>query len=178
MGCGRLYDRQTDPTFCVMCRGCMSQNGRLSVTAVSRTRQHKSVACNTRKQWITHGLEENDSRRGGSNPRPAVYETAALPTELRRRGPSPGRGVKHAESQGRTGDTRIFSPLLYQLSYLGAWLLSGTIVAARALSVKPHGASEGDLQTNLQTDHSPNACRRLSSTRRATSACMPGRTWE
>ena len=24
-----------------------------------------------------------------------------------------------AESQNRTGDTRIFSPLLYQLSYLG-----------------------------------------------------------
>ena len=25
----------------------------------------------------------------------------------------------HAETQNRTGDTRIFSPLLYRLSYLG-----------------------------------------------------------
>ena len=26
---------------------------------------------------------------------------------------------KHAQSRNRTSDTRIFSPLLYQLSYLG-----------------------------------------------------------
>ncbi len=30
------------------------------------------------------------------------------------------RTKKSAEDQSRTGDTRIFSPLLYRLSYLGA----------------------------------------------------------
>jgi hypothetical protein len=48
-----------------------------------------------------------------------VYETIALPTELRRRRPTRRAGGGNAESQSRTGDTRIFSPLLYQLSYLG-----------------------------------------------------------
>jgi hypothetical protein len=30
--------------------------------------------------------------------------------------------INGAEAQNRTGDTRIFSPLLYHLSYLGAGL--------------------------------------------------------
>ena len=30
-----------------------------------------------------------------------------------------------AQGRNRTTDTRIFSPLLYQLSYLGAWLYGG-----------------------------------------------------
>jgi len=30
-----------------------------------------------------------------------------------------GEGMRGAEGQNRTGDTRIFSPLLYRLSYLG-----------------------------------------------------------
>ena len=29
---------------------------------------------------------------------------------------------KNAQSRNRTSDTRIFSPLLYQLSYLGIWI--------------------------------------------------------
>ena len=37
-----------------------------------------------------------------------------------------------AEAQNRTGDTRIFSPLLYRLSYLGARV----IVASGSMSVK------------------------------------------
>ena len=30
--------------------------------------------------------------------------------------------IKSAQNRNRTSDTRIFSPLLYQLSYLGSWL--------------------------------------------------------
>ena len=30
--------------------------------------------------------------------------------------------TKNAQSRNRTSDTRIFSPLLYQLSYLGIWI--------------------------------------------------------
>ena len=40
------------------------------------------------------------SRRGDSNPRPMVYETIALPTELRRRGPTPRRGVGECREPG------------------------------------------------------------------------------
>jgi hypothetical protein len=45
-----------------------------------------------------------------------------------------------AESQGRTGDTRIFSPLLYQLSYLGKTVLTGfepAISCVTGMRVKP-----------------------------------------
>ena len=39
--------------------------------------------------------------------------------------------ITGAEAQIRTGDTRIFSPLLYQLSYLG----TGLIVAVTYVGV-------------------------------------------
>ncbi len=43
-----------------------------------------------------------------------------------------GLHIFGAEAQSRTGDTRIFSPLLYQLSYLG----TSNIVAVNNMSVK------------------------------------------
>ena len=46
--------------------------------------------------------------------------------------PSLSSEVCGAEAQNRTGDTRIFSPLLYRLSYLGA----KAIVAASDMGVK------------------------------------------
>ncbi len=46
-----------------------------------------------------------------------------------------------AEAQNRTGDTRIFSPLLYRLSYLG----TGDIVAASCIGVNTR-AKVGELQ--------------------------------
>ena len=52
------------------------------------------------------------SGRWDSNPRPSPWQGGVLPTEL--------RPLMSAEGRNRTGDTRIFSPLLYQLSYLGA----------------------------------------------------------
>ncbi len=53
----------------------------------------------------------NWSGRRDSNPRPSPWQGDALPLSHFR---MPG-----AETQNRTGDTRIFSPLLYRLSYLG-----------------------------------------------------------
>ena len=53
------------------------------------------------------------SGRRGSNSLPRPWQGRALPDELR-----PQNG---ASGRGRTGDTRIFSPLLYQLSYRGKW---------------------------------------------------------
>ena len=63
------------------------------------------------------------SGRRDSNPRPSPWQGDALPTE-----PLPLGSCAHrvcfesrvgAESQIRTGDTAIFSRVLYQLSYLG-----------------------------------------------------------
>src|SRR5206468_5909462 len=58
------------------------------------------------------------SGRRDSNPRPSPWQGDALPTE-----PLPPETFRPphggAESQNRTGDTAIFSRVLYQLSYLG-----------------------------------------------------------
>ena len=51
------------------------------------------------------------SGRRGSNSRPPPWQGGALPDELRPRDGASGRN--------RTNDTRIFSPLLYLLSYRG-----------------------------------------------------------
>jgi hypothetical protein len=63
------------------------------------------------------------SGRWDSNPRPSPWQGDILPTEPR---PHFGRLIDRgmetilsAESQSRTGDTAIFSRVLYQLSYLG-----------------------------------------------------------
>ena len=65
-----------------------------------------SCACD-REEW---------SGRRDSNPRPSPWQGDALPTEPLPLDDRPGVG---AESQIRTGDTAIFSRVLYQLSYLG-----------------------------------------------------------
>ncbi len=49
-------------------------------------------------------------RREESNPQPTDYKSVALPIELHRR-------LNGGSRQNRTADTRIFSPLLYRLSY-------------------------------------------------------------
>ena len=69
------------------------------------------------------------SGRRDSNPRPSPWQGDALPTE-----PLPLEDRDHrsggAESQDRTGDTAIFSRVLYQLSYLGP-MANQALVARR-----------------------------------------------
>ncbi len=60
----------------------------------------------------------NWSGRRDSNPRPSPWQGDALPTEPLPLDLRPTR-MGGAESQIRTGDTAIFSRVLYQLSYLG-----------------------------------------------------------
>ena len=57
--------------------------------------------------------QKNWSGRRGSNSLPPPWQGGALPDELR-----PHSG---ASGRNRTNDTRIFSPLLYHLSYRGAF---------------------------------------------------------
>ena len=64
---------------------------------------YESVPCGTEK-W---------SGRRGSNSLPPPWQGGALPDELR---PHDG-----ASGRNRTNDTRIFSPLLYHLSYRGIY---------------------------------------------------------
>ena len=56
----------------------------------------------------------------GSNPLPRPWQGRALPDELRPR-MAPVFQHHGASGRSRTNDTRIFSPLLYQLSYRGKW---------------------------------------------------------
>ncbi len=61
--------------------------------------------------FLKRSKEIKWSGRRDLNPRPPPWQGGVLPLNYFR---SDG-----AETQNRTGDTRIFSPLLYQLSYLG-----------------------------------------------------------
>ncbi len=75
------------------------------------------------------------SGRRDSNPRPSPWQGDALPTE-----PLPLDARDHrggAESQNRTGDTAIFSRVLYQLSYLGP--MTNQALAARRRAGEYHG---------------------------------------
>ena len=63
-------------------------------------------------------LHKTWCRREDLNPQPTDYKSVALPVELQR------RIIKNGGSErNRTADTRIFSPLLYRLSYRAEMLL-------------------------------------------------------
>ena len=68
---------------------------------------------------LTDGVSFWSGRRG-SNSLPRPWQGRALPDELR---PQTAPLLRHlgASGRSRTNDTRIFSPLLYQLSYRGKW---------------------------------------------------------
>ena len=68
---------------------------------------------------LTDGVSFWSGRRG-SNSLPRPWQGRALPDELR---PQTAPLLRHlgASGRSRTNDTRIFSPLLYQLSYRGIW---------------------------------------------------------
>ena len=66
------------------------------------------------------------SGRRGSNPLPPPWQGGALPDELRPHIRT-AYAVRGASGRNRTNDTRIFSPLLYQLSYRGIWGTNRTL---------------------------------------------------
>ena len=78
--------------------------------------------------WLCHHIRETAfsgrfsvwSGRRGSNSLPRPWQGRALPDELRPR-MAPVFQHHGASGRSRTNDTRIFSPLLYQLSYRGKW---------------------------------------------------------
>ena len=79
--------------------------------------------------WLCHRIRENGevrrflcfwSGRRGSNSLPRPWQGRALPDELRPQ-MTPMFQRHGASGRSRTNDTRIFSPLLYQLSYRGIW---------------------------------------------------------
>ena len=83
-----------------------------------RTSVHGSkVRCPTTRRRGKDPRREWSGRRD-SNPRPSPWQGDALPTEPLPLDLRPTR-MGGAESQIRTGDTAIFSRVLYQLSYLG-----------------------------------------------------------
>ena len=77
--------------------------------------------------WLCHQIREILteslcfwSGRRGSNSLPRPWQGRALPDELRPQ-MTPMFQRHGASGRSRTNDTRIFSPLLYQLSYRGIW---------------------------------------------------------
>ena len=99
-----------------------------------RTSVHGSkVRCPTTRRRGSGPRKEEWSGRRDSNPRPSPWQGDALPTEplpLDVRPPSKGG----AEGQDRTGDTAIFSRVLYRLSYLGSMVnLAGCPSAERRI---------------------------------------------
>jgi hypothetical protein len=86
------------------------------------------------------------SGRRDSNPRPSPWQGDALPTE-----PLPLDKAGHlggAESQIRTGDTAIFSRVLYQLSYLGP--VPGPPKRARRRGAEYHGPRTSDKASHAR----------------------------
>ena len=90
--------------------GCGSrrQPADTTVSAEAHTKKHHPIG------WCFW------SGRRGSNSLPRPWQGRALPDELR---PQTAPLLRHlgASGRSRTNDTRIFSPLLYQLSYRGIW---------------------------------------------------------
>ena len=105
-----------------------------------RTSVHGSkVRCPTTRRRGSGPISEEWSGRRDSNPRPSPWQGDALPTE-----PLPLEIPDHrcgAESQIRTGDTAIFSRVLYQLSYLGPMVNQPS--AARRRVERYHGPRAG-----------------------------------
>ena len=85
-----------------------------------RTSVHGSkVRCPTARRRGSGAFEARMwSGRRDSNPRPSPWQGDALPTEPLPLGSTPTCNGG-AEGQNRTGDTAIFSRVLYRLSYLG-----------------------------------------------------------
>ena len=89
---------------------------------------NESFADSCLTTWLCHHIRETAFRgrfsvwsgRRGSNSLPRPWQGRALPDELR---PHMAPVFQHhgASGRSRTNDTRIFSPLLYQLSYRGKW---------------------------------------------------------
>ena len=103
-----------------------------------RTSVHGSkVRCPTTRRRGSGAFGEDEwSGRRDSNPRPSPWQGDALPTEPLPLGGCARRYVG-AESQNRTGDTAIFSRVLYQLSYLGP--MANQALAARRRREDYHG---------------------------------------
>ena len=103
-----------------MKRGAFEEVSRLSAAVAARQPADTTVSAeaHTKKHhpigWCFW------SGRRGSNSLPRPWQGRALPDELR---PQTAPLLRHlgASGRSRTNDTRIFSPLLYQLSYRGIW---------------------------------------------------------
>ena len=118
------------------------------------------------------------SGRRDSNPRPSPWQGDALPTEplppARFRPPIGG-----AESQNRTGDTAIFSRVLYQLSYLGP--MANQALAARRrreITMRPdRPANPGPAIRDRCAPYSREVYRAANAGRNASESVVSGGIW-
>ena len=78
------------------------------------------VLCLNRLATAHHSNMIGKSAKRDSNSRPSPWQGDALPLSHSRK-----ILISYAQTRNRTKDTRIFSPLLYQLSYLGKTRVAG-----------------------------------------------------
>ena len=95
--------------------------------------------------WLCHRIRENGevrrflcfwSGRRGSNSLPRPWQGRALPDELRPQ-MTPMFQRHGASGRSRTNDTRIFNPLLYQLSYRGISSRCCSLIMATTKGLEP-----------------------------------------
>ena len=94
--------------------------------------------------WLCHHIRETAfsgrfsvwSGRRGSNSLPRPWQGRALPDELRPR-MAPVFQHHGASGRSRTNDTRIFNPLLYQLSYRGISSRCCSLIMATTKGLEP-----------------------------------------
>ena len=95
-----------------LCKASLCAGRRPARRGIKKQRTPFGVLC-----FLWSGLR-------GSNPPPSPWQGDALPNELNPHLPSL-LAWHGASGRNRTNDTRIFSPLLYQLSYRGKFKLLG-----------------------------------------------------
>ena len=120
-----------------------------------RTSVHGSkVRCPTTRRRGSGALGEGYwSGRRDSNPRPSPWQGDALPTEPL---PLDARPLSRsgAEGQDRTGDTAIFSRVLYRLSYLGPMVaLRAAVGGPQDTTALPAAAIEGRAGARGPVEH-------------------------
>jgi hypothetical protein len=110
-------------------------------------------------------------------PTHAVWTRLSMPEPPE--APCPERSKANGETRTRTGDTTIFSRVLYQLSYLAVVglrpgpMLPARCGRARALSSVPGRCSEAPLVLALRCAHLP-ACSQASRYGSGSIVCPPG----
>src|SRR3954447_14085113 len=89
--------------------------------SAARRRSRSASLASARPAWLSSSVPsaaESLFRRPSSSHLPNAAHDVAMHADPRGSKPRSHTGLRHGETRTRTGDTTIFSRVLYQLSYL------------------------------------------------------------